>query len=194
MSPIISEKQEDQLSRFVFHYRVYPFIALIILFFIVVNIFLQLSRYSVYAATEYTLPYPGILPNHRLYPLKSVRDRIIEMFTREPSKKAELYLLYADKRINMAQMLGDRREWELSETTASKAEKYLLKLQSSLEEASKMGGSPEAAFLNKTVQAAGKHRKILLNLRRQAPPTFRSGYQASLKLNSQFSDWIGATK
>jgi len=194
MSPIISEKQEAQLNKFVFHYRVYPVIALIILFFIVVNIFLQLSRYSVYAASDYSLPYPGILPNHRLYPLKSVRDRVIEMFTREPNKKAELYLLYADKRINMAQMLADREEWALSETTASKAEKYLLKLRDSLNEAKEMGGSPEAGFLNKTIQAAGKHRKILRNLVKQAPQSYRPGYKLSLKLNSEFSDWIQPTK
>jgi|GEM_PF-1104346 len=187
MSPIISEKQEAQLNKLVFHYRIYPIIALIILFFIVINIFLQLSRYSVYAACEYNLPYPGILPSHRLYPLKSVRDRLIEMFTREPNKKAELYLLYADKRINMAQMLADRDEWKLSEITASKAEKYLLKLSSSLAEAKEMGGSPEAAFLNKTLLAAGKHRKILQNLVKQAPRSLRPGYRLSLRVNAEFS-------
>ena len=194
MSPIISEVQEEKLNRFVFHYRVYPFIALIILFFIVINIFIQLSRYSVYAANDYSLPYPGILPNHKLYPVKALRDRLVEMFTREPGKRAELYLLYGDKRIYMASMLGDQSEWQLSEATASKAEKYLLKLEDSVEKAKSIGGAADASFVNKSKQAANKHRLILEMLAKKSPQAQKDGFKNSLKLNSEFADWVKRQK
>lgn len=194
MSPIISEKQEEKLNKFIFHYRIYPVLALVILFFIVINIFLQLSRYSVYAASEYSLPYPGILPNHALYPLKSARDRVLELFTRDPGKKAELYLLYADKRINMAQMLADRSEWELSEATASRAEKYLLKLKEAVEEARARGSAVDVSLLNKTTQASLKHRKVLSQLQRKAPKNLRAGYATSVTLNGEFGRWARSAK
>ena len=53
----------------------------------------------------YTMPYPGILPDHPLYFVKIVRVRINEFMTRDQLKKAEIYLLYSDKRVAMAMAL-----------------------------------------------------------------------------------------
>lgn len=192
MSPIISEVQEKQLNKFIFHYRVFPLIAMVILFFIVMNIFTQLSRYSVYATADYNLPYPGILPNHKLYPLKAVRDRLLEFFTREPGKKAELYLLYADKRIHMAKILSDQKKWALAETTAGKAEKYLLQVRDRVEEAKAMGASSNVGFLHKIARAAKKHQQLLKSFIKHGPALQRPGFQQALKLNDEFAQWAEA--
>ena len=33
---------------------------------------------------DYNLPYPGILPDHPLYPLQKIRDWLLVTFTRDP--------------------------------------------------------------------------------------------------------------
>src|SRR5205823_3865940 len=49
---------------------------------------------------DYTLPYPGLLPDNPLWPVKAFRDKSISMFISDPMKKAEFDLLQADKRVN----------------------------------------------------------------------------------------------
>lgn len=192
MSPIISEDREAKFNKFAFHYRLYPFVAFLILGFIIINIFTQLSSYSVYASSEYSLPYPGILPNHRLYLIKAVRDRLVEFFTRDLNKKAELYLLYSDKRIYMAQMLADQKEWEMADSTASKAEKYLLKVSDTVEALKSMGGDVDITFIPKVKQAAQKHQQILKDLTKKAPKKYQNNLKSSLKINSEFVSWTKA--
>jgi len=46
---------------------------------------------------DYTLPYPGLLPDNPLYPLKMIRDRIILFLINDSAKRTEYYLLQADK-------------------------------------------------------------------------------------------------
>lgn len=189
MSPIISTDQEEKINRTVLRYRLTPIFAVLLLVFIMFNIVAQLAQYSVWAAEDYTLPYPGILPNHQLYPLKIVRDRLLEFFTREPIKKAELYLLYADKRINMARMLAEEKDWELAEQTASKAEKYLLEVNQWTNNARGMGHAPEVDLENRIKKAGTKHKEILQALKKQAPKEQQGGFGLSLKLNQQYQDW-----
>ncbi len=61
---------------------------------------------------EYTLAYPGLLPDHPLYPLKVIRDKIYDFFLSDLVKKSEFKLLMADKRLFMAIMLKDRQKIE----------------------------------------------------------------------------------
>ena len=77
------------------------------------------------AAVEYYLPYPGILPDSPLYPLKALRDRVRLWTTFDEGRRADLELMYADKRINAAAALFEGNKPSLGVSTASKAEKYL---------------------------------------------------------------------
>lgn len=75
------------------------------------------------APINYTLPYPGILPDHPLYFLKSFRDAILSRLISNPVKKFEFDLLQADKKLNMAIFLKMKPNLELmhrmnSETVA----------------------------------------------------------------------------
>lgn len=74
---------------------------------------------------DYYLPYPGILPDHPLYRVKMLRDRIRLILANTPEKKFELQLLYADKRIGAAQVLQTGGKTALAQETAFKAEGYL---------------------------------------------------------------------
>jgi len=74
----------------------------------------------------YLLPYPGILPNHPLYWSKMIRDRVQLLTTKDPTKKMQLFLLFADKRLAAGQLLIATGDKGLGVSTITKAEKYLL--------------------------------------------------------------------
>lgn len=56
----------------------------------------------------YTLPYPGILPDHPLYMLKKFRDSILEILITDPKRKVEFYILQSDKEISAADFLSNK--------------------------------------------------------------------------------------
>src|SRR3989344_2585422 len=87
----------------------------------------------------YRLPYPGILSDNPLYMVKIVRDRITEFLTRESLKKAQLYLLYSDKRLAMAIALAHKGKNTQAIDAVSKGEKYFLKIVPILKDAKKQG-------------------------------------------------------
>ena len=109
---------------------------------------------------EYFLPYPGILPDHLLYPLKTLRDKIMDFFIKDPLKKAEFELLTADKRLGAGKVLMEGGKPELGETTISKGEKYLEQAILNLEKA-KNGGEKTDEALDKMSKATQKHLEII---------------------------------
>lgn len=74
---------------------------------------------------DYFLPYPGILPDHPFYKLKMVRDRIWLFLTRNPLKREELLLLFANKRVGAGEILIRGNKFELGVSTMTKGVKYL---------------------------------------------------------------------
>lgn len=141
---------------------------------------------------EYQLPYPGILPDHPLYFLKMIRDRILEFLTRDYLKKANLYLLFSDKRINMALFLSKKGSWKLITTTASKGEKYALKMAEALIMAKKQGLAPENDFLIKAKLSNEKHQEVLENLLKETPQGERQELKSILKLNKQIKEKLNS--
>ncbi len=74
---------------------------------------------------EYTLPYPGMLPDNPLYNLKAIRDRIIEFLISSPFKKAEFYLLSSDKRFNSGYYLILKDKDDMGVLYISKSNNYM---------------------------------------------------------------------
>lgn len=74
---------------------------------------------------EYTLPYPGMLPDNPLYNLKALRDRIIEFLISTPQKKAEFYLLSSDKRVNVGYYLILKDKDDMGVLYISKSNNYM---------------------------------------------------------------------
>lgn len=112
---------------------------------------------------KYYLPYPGILPDSPLYKLKAARDRIMLWLTWDEGKKAERELLYADKRINAAQVLAEGGKVQLGVTTATKAEKYLATAAERTIGMSKKGKDVKS-FMNTLKQATKRHIEMLSEL------------------------------
>src|SRR3989344_826320 len=51
------------------------------------------------ASVKYDLPYPGMLPDHKLYKLKVLRDKVMLFIIQDPIKKAEQHFLLEKKKI-----------------------------------------------------------------------------------------------
>lgn len=78
--------------------------------------------------SNYTLAYPGMLPDNPLYKIKLLRDKLVLKLTLDPQKKANLLLLTADKEYAMVPLLVKKHEVALAEKTAFKAEDRMTQL------------------------------------------------------------------
>lgn len=133
---------------------------------------------------EYTLPYPGMLPDHPLYNLKRVRDYILERLIADPVKKSEFYILQADKRLQMGVYLAARGKNELAETTISKGEKYMEKAQGIMTGLHANNTLPPYV-VEKYENALGKHYEVLAQLATASAEPLKSGLSDSIKLVTQ---------
>lgn len=136
----------------------------------------------VWAGGEYYLPYPGILPDHPLYWLKMVRDRIILELTSEPVGRAKKLLFYADKRINAAKALAEGNQPELAVATAQKAEKYLERAMTQTETAANQGLKVEELY-RQLREAASKHEEVLEGIKDQLPPGIKGGVDQAIEVS-----------
>ena len=127
---------------------------------------------------DYTLPYPGVLPDNALYKIKMLRDRIEAMLITDSLKKAEFFLKMGDKRINAAKFLSDYGNFSLAATTASKAEIYLLRSVEETEKA-KNQGKDVKAFLGRLTSASLKHEELLSGMWDKAPDGPKQSFEKS---------------
>lgn len=110
---------------------------------------------------DYDLAYPGrILPNSFLWPVKALRDKIWVAVVTNPSKKAEILLLNADKRLWAAYLIAQKEEFEVAVSTLSKAEKYLEEAFRE-EEVARQKGTDTTDLLQKIALASLKHRHMM---------------------------------
>lgn len=106
----------------------------------------------------YELPYPGLLPGHYLYPLKMMRDRVVEWLTFDRDKKVELMILYADKRMAAAKVLLERGEEDLGVETGLKAMMYQERAISMIE-GNKAEGGNVGVWANRLERGTAKYRE-----------------------------------
>lgn len=126
------------------------------------------SQKGFVSPVEYYLPHHGLLPDSPFWFIKALRDKVWVQLTRDPVKRAQLLLLFADKRISMAQELIQKGEGELGVSTAVKAEQYLEEAFTQYREAEKLG-IDTADFLQKLTRASLKHREMLEEFKNIAP-------------------------
>jgi hypothetical protein len=113
---------------------------------------------------NYPLVYPGILPDHFLYPLKMIRDRIWLILTAGPVRKVEVMLLFADKRLGAGKALIEGGQVKLGVSTLTKGEKYLEEGVGKLAEARK-ANQEITSLREKYSLALAKHEEVLLDLK-----------------------------
>ena len=124
---------------------------------------------------DYVLPYPGrITPDSPLWPIKAFRDKLWLMLTSNPDRKAELKLLFADKRLAMSKTLFERDKSEIAFSTLTKAEKYLEEA-CVIEQESRQKGTDTSVFLTTLSKASLKHRQMIDEMLIIAPEDARPG-------------------
>lgn len=135
--------------------------------------------------TNYQFPYPGILPDHPLYPLKVIRDKIYDFFITGSLKKAEFKLLMADKRFYMAVMLMEKGKPALAEKTVSKASKYyeegVLLLSKTQKEEKDIN-----IMKHKFILASKKYLEIISGWQEGSSEEVKKGLQSSVDLIEKY--------
>jgi hypothetical protein len=113
------------------------------------------------ATVDYVLPYPGsILPDSWLWYFKAARDRFQYTIATDPLKKADLALLYSDKRLGASLTLFENKKPDIAASTLTKGEKYLE--EAAVDEAlARKAGINTNSFLIKLANAALKHRQVI---------------------------------
>lgn len=113
---------------------------------------------------DYQMPYEGkVLPDSPLWVLKAARDRVWFLITSSPSRKAELALLFSDKRLISAQTLLENKKPDIAISTLTKGEKYL-EVAVAQESIARSQGYDTSTFLTRLAVASLKHRQIIESL------------------------------
>ena len=112
---------------------------------------------------SYYFPSPGILPDHPLYWVKMIRDKIQLIFTIDKNSKITLKILYADKRLSAGYLLVTKQQESLGISTITKSEKYL---QSAIFEAKKLqdAGDLQNSELQILIDSTQAHHIVIKEL------------------------------
>lgn len=143
---------------------------------------------------DYTLPYPGLLPDSPLYFLKQIRDKILEFLINDPVRKIEFYLLQADKRLAMGVMLFDKKESALAESTISKGEKYMTLAVSLLSQAKSAGVKVPGEVVDRLATAIAKHTEVLNEWILKESGAVKTGLEESLKILEDLQQQVAKLK
>jgi hypothetical protein len=168
--------------------RYFLLIAFVIIVPFVTYFVLGASESLVKAPQEkvaYNLPYPGLLPDSPLYLAKIIRDRITDFLTRDNLKRAELYLLYSDKRAAMSLSLAHKGKSQLAIDTFIKGEKYFLKISHLLKLTKKQGGQTPSGFVQTLKLSNAKHKELIEELMKILPQGLNESLTELSSLNQQ---------
>lgn len=140
-------------------------------------------------AADYQLPYPGILPDNPLYPLKAFRDRVVDFLISDPLKKAEFNILQSDKHLNAGIYLLKKGKPDLAESTISKGENYFEKAMGNIREAkaAKMNTQNIAVKLSSSFAA---HKKYLSKLKKDSSRDFKIKFTSLGKRVENFGEQV----
>lgn len=142
---------------------------------------------------DYALPYPGILPGSFLYPVKTLRDKIVYFFINDPSRKAEFLLLMSDKRVNTAKYLTDNKKYDLVPGTLSEGQKYFSDMLNILKDQNGKGREIKPT-LDKSEKAAQKYDEVFLELIKNSPDKYKPSLRNFLEENKKFLNEINKIK
>jgi len=120
--------------------------------------------------SNYSLPYPGMLPDNPLYTLKMIRDGVVRFLITDSYKKAQFNLLQADKRLQAGVFLlkKGQTKTELALSTIAKGENYFS--QALMETVrSNAEGRDIGPLLGDLEQSVQKHRQVVSNLKTTLP-------------------------
>lgn len=146
------------------------------------------SSVTTTGASDYQLPYPGLLPDNPLYFLKVIRDNIISFFISKPIDKANFDLLLSDKDVEASYLLTGRGQdkGNLALQTFSKSQDYFEDAVKQTISARKQGYSIHD-IKNKLQAANKKHVQILEAVGRQVHAQNSTTYKNELNRSEELS-------
>lgn len=133
--------------------------------------------------TAYELPYPGLLPDHPLYLLKTLRDRTLVFVTRDYETRSKIQLELSDKRVRAGEMLMNEGKYELAVTTFSKGERYFEQAIETLQSAQTQGQAPTAGMVDQMKRSNLKHAEILKRSSKKMSNSLKTDFDLILTLN-----------
>lgn len=133
------------------------------IFFLCILFYLVLIT-KAQASVDYPFPWPGILPDNKLYKVKVLRNKIIGKIIIDPVKKVEFNLLMANKTIYASKLLMEKGKIDLSKETALKGENYYSMLVQDYNRALLAGRKIPPVLDKKITLAAIKHQEIFKEL------------------------------
>lgn len=122
---------------------------------------------------DYSLAFPGkVLPGDPLWVVKATRDRFWLTTTTSRTRKSELLLLFADKRLASSRILFERGLPEEGFSTLEKAERYLAEA-SKIEKQNREKGLDTHNFLRILAYSSLKHFEVIEEILAMAPEDAR---------------------
>lgn len=130
---------------------------------------------------DYTLPYPGLLPDNPLYFVKMIRDRVVLMLISDTVKRSKFNLLQADKRLQAGLYLykEDEQKIETVITTISKGQNYFFDALAEATRAKKEGYDTDILFVDLT-KSSLKHEELLIQFESSVSKDQKSSVKALL--------------
>lgn len=141
---------------------------------------------------EYTLPYPGILPDNPLYKIKTFRDKLISFLISDPLKKAEFDLLQSDKRLAGAMYLlqnNSQKNAALAIDTISKGENYVSEGIAQMQLAKKQGEDVREMMGNYATSNK-KHLQVVMDLEKTIPTSLQENLHKEQKRIEGFQKMV----
>lgn len=143
----------------------------IFLFIIAILFFLLLIRTSVYAKSDYVLPYPSFMPGSLFYNAHLFLETLMEYWYFGNFGQFIYNLKQSDKYLVEAKILFEYSQYLLGEQALVKSNSYFIKARPFLEKAKNEGKdvSEKKQLLD---SAAQKHKEVLRHLLTIVPETF----------------------
>lgn len=120
------------------------------------------------ANINYDLPSAGLGPDSPFWVFKAARDKLWLLTSFNPTRRSELLLLFADKRLSQAKRLLEEQDIDLGVATAVKAEQYLMDAYLAENDAYAQG-MDTIALAQGLARASLKHREVLEQLTSSLP-------------------------
>ena|SRR3989338_3968217 len=114
------------------------------------------------SSSEYKLPHPGMLPDNPLYKIKTLRDKIMVFFIRDPMDLAEKHIQLADRQLYEALKVAEKGNIPLAVHTAFKGEHQMTLATSQIRNIETIEELSE--IKEKSLSASQKHRELLAGI------------------------------
>lgn len=136
----------------------------------------------------YNLPYPGILPDHPLYFLKSIRDNVLIFITRDNERKSKLFLTISDKKMASALALAEKGRGNLSQKELEEGEDLFLKIPKRLSIVKEQGGSYSPELIQNLYLSNKKHRETITEVMKKNTESETNEISELLKKNTEIKN------